>query len=316
MVGSDYLHKGIYALARAHRANAMAGHLGAALVAGRFFSEEHDGIDDRVHAAVQGELDRVIAGEESWFDPEKVGITIPELFKPLPDGPSQPERVHSIADALSHNIDRLRQSGHNVIFAAMAMRAFHDYPRLATPSIVDGVCKLIEAFDGAPPGRQYYGKERGWINGDEVQLPIDDGLPPYADEQEMVDVVIDELIHTASEHRQGCGGLWHVISHAAALTELSRLGYEDLARSGLEAQGHHVRLWRVLPNLEEELGAMKRAEHDPRTPEFWATGTLKRDSARLTHRIKTLFGFSTLIRFVDDDVKRKQAEESFLYLMA
>jgi hypothetical protein len=36
----------------------------------------------------------------------------------------------------------------------------------------------------------------------------------------------------------------------------------------------------------------------------------------LTHRIKTLYGFFTLARFLEDQEKRTRAEEQFLYLMA
>ncbi len=43
---------------------------------------------------------------------------------------------------------------------------------------------------------------------------------------------------------------------------------------------------------------------------------LKRDEARLTHRIKTLYGFYTIRRFIEDAATRKDAEEAFLYLMA
>ena len=243
-------------------------------------------------------------------------LTVAELFEPLPDGTPRPELVDSIAEALSHNIDGLRQSGHNVIFAALAIRALHEPPEHATPSVIGGVRKLVECFNGAGPGRQYFGKERGWVAGDEVSLPADNNPPPYADERAMAEVVVGELIRTASEHRQGCGGLWHIINHAAALTELSRLGYSDLAREGFAAHRHHVRLWQALPNLEDELGVLRPAEHDPRTPEYWTTGELKRDSARLTHRIKTLYGFFTLLRFVEDCGKRREAEERFLYLMA
>ena len=68
--------------------------------------------------------------------------------------------------------------------------------------------------------------------------------------------------------------------------------------------------------MEEELGAVERALRDPRTAEYWTTGTLGRDSARLTHRIKTLYGFFKLLRLVEDSTKRKKAEERLLYLMA
>ena len=52
MVDFDYLYKGLCAMARAHRANTMAGHLGAAVVAGYFFGEEHHDLDKRVVGSV------------------------------------------------------------------------------------------------------------------------------------------------------------------------------------------------------------------------------------------------------------------------
>ena len=165
------------------------------------------------------------------------------------------------------------------------------------------------------PGRGYYGKKKGWLTGNKFSLPKDDNFPPYQNEQQMANVVIDELIATASVHKQGFGGLWHIINHAAGIIELSLFGYQSLARQSLAAHRHHVRLWRSLPDVEAELGALKKADHDPRQPEFWMTGTLKRDQARLTHRIKTLYGFSAVLRFVQDEGKRERAEDSLLYLM-
>ena len=131
----------------------------------------------------------------------------------------------------------------------------------------------------------------------------------------MANVVMDELIATGSIRRQGFGSLWHVINHAAAITELSRYGYEALAQRGLAAHHQHVRFWRSLPDLEAELGPAEKAGHDPRTAAFWTSGELNRDSARLTHRIKTLYGFYTLARLINDDTKLKQAEDKLRYLM-
>jgi hypothetical protein len=148
-----------------------------------------------------------------------------------------------------------------------------------------------------------------------VVLTQDTDFPPYQDQLEMANVVMDELIATAALHRQGFGGLWHVINHAAALTELSRFGYDDLAKQGLAAHHHHVRLWRSLPDLQEELGPMQKSQQDPRTAEYWKSGDLRRDSARLTHRIKTLYGFHALARLIANAGKRKAAERELLYLM-
>lgn len=131
----------------------------------------------------------------------------------------------------------------------------------------------------------------------------------------MAEVTINEVIETAAIKKQGYGGLWHIINHAAAITELERFGYKQVALQALPAHHHHLRLWRSLPDVEKELGAVVASQHDPRQPAYWA-GMLKRDQARLTHRVKTLYGFFTLKRFIEDEATKKKAEAAFLYLMA
>ena len=316
MIDFDYLYKGLCGLANAHKASALAGHLGAAVVAGYFWGEDDAELDDGVCEGVEKELDRIIKGEEAfWFNSKKAGITSPELFEPLPKEKPQENLIPSIAEALGENIGGTRQSGHNVIFASLAIRALHDHPEYATPTIVDGIQKLIRGFNGVTAGRGYYGKKKGWLPGEQVDVPIDDGFALYKSEREMVKVVIDELINTVSIRRQGFGGMWHIINHTAAITELSRAGYRFLARKGFAAHQHHVRLWRSLPDVKQELGELKKSDVDPRVAEYW-TGNLKRDEARLTHRIKTLYGFHTILRFIDDPETRKKAKDSVLHLMA
>jgi len=316
MVEFEYLYRGLCGLAQSHRASALAGHLGAAVAAGYFFGEEHPDLDERVTDAVQGELDRIIAGEEGiWFNQQRAGITITELFEALPEAEPQPNRINLIADALAENIDQTRQSGHNVIFAAIAIRALKDHPEFATPPMVDGIRQLIRGFNGAVPGRGYYGKDRGWISGQNVELPEQSDLPPYESLADMAEVVIGELVSAGGMRRQGFGGLFHLINHAAGLTELSQYGFEALANRGLPAHHQHLRLWRSLPDVEEELGKLVRAQHDPLTPDYWNDKPSDQWSARLTHRIKTLYGFHTLLRYVEDEQKRTAAREQFLYLM-
>jgi hypothetical protein len=316
MIDSRYLYQGLCGLARAHLASPMAGHLGAALLAGRFFAEEHPDLDAGVYAGIARDLDRIVAGEESlWFDPEAAGITVPEMFAPFPLGSPAREPVGSIATALSANIDRTRQSGHNAIFASLAIRALELHPEHATAEIVDGIRHLIERFDRAGPGRGYYGSKRGWLKGDAVTLSNDDGLPSYLDETDMARVVIDELIRDVSMRRQGFGGIFHLINHARALLDLSRAGHGALASRGLAAHHHHLRLVRSLPDLSHELGELARTRHDPLTPEHWSQTESVQFSAWLTHRIKTLYAFRGLLRSIDDAGKRRLAEDAFLHLM-
>ena len=315
MVGFDYLAKGLYAMSRAHHVNTMAGHLGAAVVAGYFIAEQHPDLDARVYQGIEAELNRIIHGE-SVFSPRKnAAISVAEMFEPLAKERSKENLIDGITDALADNIDQTRESGHNVIFAAIAIRALKDHPEFATPSVTDGIRKLIVGFNDAAPGNGYYGKQKGRIDGRKVPLPKDDAFPPYADSQAMANAVLDELIQHASERRQGFGGIWHVINHAAALAELGRYGYRELATKGLAAHHQHMLLWKTLPNVADELGPETPTEHDPRTPAFWQSGDIRRDRARLDHRIKTLYGFDALVKLVEDKTRRKQGNHKLRYLM-
>lgn len=317
MVRFDYLHKGLCAMARAHRANTMVGHLGAAVTAGYFFGEERTDLDPRIYAAVEGELDRIMGGGETiWYDQEKAGLPIADLFEPFPDQPPVENPGAAIAKALMNNIAKTRQSGHNVIFASLAIRALRDHPEQAGAKIVSGIGKLIAGFDKVGPGRGYYGREKGWKQGNEVVLADDDGVPPYRSTLDMAARVVAELIASAPLRRRGFGGLFHLINHAAALLELERLGYPELVRTGLPAHRRHLRLWKSLPDLSGELGPLVKAERSPTDPAYWPHPESAQWSGWLTHRVKTLFGFSVLLETVGDAGQRREAEKQFLYLMA
>lgn len=317
MIGFNYLHRGLSAMAHAHRANSMAGHLGAAVVAGYFFGEDQPDLSAAVIDGVERELDRIVAGDESlWFNPDVAGVTIPQLFELVPITDVREDRIIELPSALSENIGQLRQSGHNVIFASIAIRALQNHPQFAAAEMIDGLVQLIRSFDDAGPGRGYYGEAQGWIEGDPSSLPPDP-LPPYRDLPAMADAVIDELIASASLRRRGYGSLFHIINHAAALIELSRLGFDDLAQRGLPAHHVHLRLWQALPDVSAELGSLEAADYDPLTPEYWQPPVDSTQwSAHLTHRIKTLYGFYNLLRSVDEPSRRDKAEAQFRYLMA
>lgn len=314
MVDFDYFVKGLNALARAHRVNTMAGHLGAAVVAGYFISEQNPDLGEKVYDGIESQLKLIIAGRSVFSPRKRAPITVAEMFKPFPKEKPKQDLIDGIAAALSRNIDKTRQSGHNVIFAAIAIRALKDHPDLATPSITDGIRKLIAGFNGKTPGNGYYGKKKGRIDGRRVILPKDDARP-YASLEAMAKTVMAELIDHASQRRQGFGGLTHLINHAAALAELAQYGYKKLARNGLAGHYHHLRLWRTLPDLTKELGAPTAAKSDPGTKAFWKSAKVDRAHAKLTHRVKTLYGFDALAELIEDKARRKKAEAELRYLL-
>lgn len=315
MVEFAYLLKGLCAMARAHHVNTMSGHLGAAVITGYFIGEQHPDLDDKVYDGIEAELERIIRGE-SVFSPRKgAALNAPAMFEPFPKEQPNEELIHGIADALSANIDRARESGHNVIFASIAIRALKDHPDLATPSITDGIRKLIAGFNNASPGSGYYGKEKGRIDGRKITLPNDDGIAPFPDLPTMANTVVDDLIQHAAQRREGFGGPWHIINHGAALAELARYGYRELAIRGLPAFHEHYRLFHTVPDVSDEKGAETPTEYDPLTPNFWNPEKIRRERAHLTHRIKTIYGFDELAELVESKTKREQGTDKLRYLM-
>lgn len=318
-VDESYLRKGLNALARAHHMSAMAGHLGASLVAGYFIGSQRPDLDPDVYKGIEGDLDRVVAGESVFGAKMKKNSKIKdsELFENFPKEKPNESLIDGIAEALEKNIGAPRESGHNVIFASIAIHALRKYPDFATPSIVDGVRKLVSLFDNAHPGSGYYGKGKGRIYGNKVNLPEEsDGEPLYKDLKGMAEAVFDEIIsQDPNVHKQGYGGLVHVNNHAAAIADIAENGYPELVPTAIESHLRHLRLWRNLPNVANEFGPQPFSEFSPFAAEYWRSGQIPYDRALLTHRVKTMYGFGELKEAVDDAQKTEQAYMKLRYMM-
>lgn len=318
MIDFEYLSKGLNAMARAHQMSSMAGHLGASLVAGYFVGEQRPGMEPEVYVGIEDDLERVMRGESVFGKrmSKNSKLADSELFVAFPKEKPDETLIDGIAEALAKNIDQPRQSGHNVIFAAIAIRALKEHPEFATPSVVEGIRKLMALFNGATPGNGYYGKEKGRIHGHKIKLPDADDFPQYKDVADMANVVLDELIALDPKVvRQGYGGLVHINNHAAAIADLADYGYRELVPKALESHHRHVRLWRNLPNVADEFGPLKFSKRGPHSSGYWTSGDIPYDRALLTHRVKTMFGFDELVAEVEDDKKRVQAYQQLRYLM-
>jgi len=318
MIEFEYLKKGLNAMARAHRTGSMTGHLGAAAVAGYFFGEQRPGLDREVVDGIESDLDKVIAGESVFGKRmyRNAELADRELFADFPEERPDEGLVDAIAEALGRTIGDVRQSGHNVIFGSLAIRALREHPEFATPSIVDGIVSLLRQFDGAHPGSGYYGKERGRIRGNRVAAEDVGEDPGYTDVEGMARAVFDEMIALEPDvHRQGYGGLVHVINHAAAIADLADYGHAGFVPRALASHRRHLQLWRGLPDLAAELGPVPVSATLPTAPRYWTSGEVPYDRALLTHRAKTLFGFAELAGAVDLGDREDRAYEKFRYLM-
>lgn len=317
MIDFHYLSKGLNALARAHHMGSMAGHLGAAVVAGYFVGEQRPDLDPDVAKGIEDDLERILRGESVFGKnmAKKSKLTDPELFEPFPGQKPDESLIDGIAEALEKSIDQPRQSGHNVIFASLAIRALREHPEYSTPAVVEGIRKLMALFNQSHPGSGYYGRERGRIHGNRIRLP-DDGVPPYRDLEGMAVAVFDEVISQKPEvHRVGYGGLVHIVNHAAAIADLAGYGYGELVPRAIRSHRRHLRLWRTLPNVADEKGPVKVSRFTPHTAAYWTSGKVPYDRALLTHRVKTMFGFDELAAAVGEEEKEKEAYDKLRYWM-
>jgi len=313
-----YLEKGLNALARAHQMSSMAGHLGASLIAGYYVGVQRPNLDAEVRVGIQGDLERVIGGESVFGKKmsRKTTLEDPDLFEAFPKQRADETLIDGIAERLERSVDQPRQSGHNVIFASLAIRALKDHPEYATPAVVDGILKLLALFNNEHPGSGYYGKAKGRIQGHKILLPDDLVGSQYDDIEGMVVAVLDEAISQDPEvHRIGYGGLVHIINHAAAIADLALFGYPQLASRAIQSHRQHFRLWQNLPNVADEMGPLQVSKFSPHSPEYWTSGEVPYDRALLTHRVKTMFGFGELATAVDEDMKEKAAYDKLRYIM-
>lgn len=306
----DYLKRGLLALSRAHRANTMSGHFGAALVATELLLIDHPELPSGVVDALHGELDRLMSGEESWFNPDSAEVTVPGMFEDAPvEG--EPVPVAGLAAVLGESMDQLRQSGHNVIFGALTLRGLHQRPELATAELVDGIQQLFQMFCTTGPGRTYLSAEK-WV--DPRQVPLEDDPEPYTDEADLVRRTLDLVREHATDTRRTLGSQHHIINHAAALVDLRRLGYAELGEQGLPIHRDHIRWWLNSPELSAELGSRKASTADAITAEYWANADLDRGSALLSHRPKTIYGFEILASATGDEKLVAEARQGLKYL--
>ena len=318
MIDFDYLSKGLNALARAHHMSSMAGHLGAAVVAGYFVGEQRPDLDPEVCQGIEGDLERILRGESVFGKnmSKQSKLADAELFAAFPKQKPDESLVDGIAEGLAKSLSKPRESGHNVIFASLAIRALKEHPEFATPAVVDGIRKLMKLFEGSHPGSGYYGKERGRIHGNKITLPDDDGTPEYDDIEGMAVAVLDAVIGQDPKiNRIGYGSLVHVVNHAAAIADLANYGYPELVPSAVRSHRQHLRLWRNLPDVADEKGPKKVSKFTPHTAAYWTSGDVPYDRALLTHRVKTMYGFDELAGAVEEDAKEKQAYDKLRYLM-
>jgi len=282
MLSERYLMSGLDALCRAHEGDYFAdGHRGAAMVSAWFLCREAE-----VEAGAVGVIEGLI--EAQWAGTE--------LFAPFPDERSEPQRLGPIIESMAANVGPLRQAGHNVIFPALALKAFAQRPELVTRTRVEGLCRLIGRFESA----------------DDLVLEAGDELPAFGSPEAMAEYVLAEILRTmhAFEGR-GQGWSGHMLTHGRAVLDLLQLGYRDLAQQAWEAFGLYVKRARLGPlDTDRPMPEHPPSDCGPLEARYW--DRRRGMDLGLGHALKYPYGFYGLMGLArDDDLRGRCAAEAY-----
>jgi hypothetical protein len=218
------------------------------------------------------------------------------LFENIPQGPQVPDAETRILKSLERTIGAYRTGsagGHNVIYAAMALKVHREFPKLFDDPIVEGVCDLISACD----------------NGEEKSYTSDDlaGFPGFCEPQS-IHHVIDNVLRDLN---RDVGFHTHIMTHGQGLLELDRLGYSRMAIAGAKAHLAHVasdQQWKTTVNLKD-WSRERPASHSPLTPEYW-----KKEAAVANwhggHSFKYVYSFFEIKRAFPNHPQLGEAEKS------
>jgi hypothetical protein len=284
-IGRRELVKGLDGMSRvADRGNDpfTGGHTAAAVMSSAFFCREQ-----KIDADTQKEILALVEAR----------LLKGPLYAPRPEEKPDPELVAGLVKDLDAGIDRLRRSGHNIIFADISLKTLREVPEAATPERVAGLRKMVRSF-GAGKGA-----------GPAVKNGV--ARVDLSDETKFVRFVFEEYLKALDLYLHGRGHhgfAGHLLTVGHSLLELKRMGYTETAGKGVEAYWQFVRQARD----GADLGGTKVKDAPPKPPtplarEYWA-GPGRRAAGAIvsSHLIKYPYSFFALAKELrDDDLKRR-----------
>ena len=181
-----------------------------------------------------------------------------------------------------------------------AIRALREVPGLGTTSIISGLCSLLDFIYGTEPSP-------------ENEYHTAHPLPPYDAEEQIIRLTFECFMRPQRLYFGPYSnvGIVHYITHADALLELSRLGYQDIARKGYDAHRCHINTsGRFTP--DERHKPCVPAEYGPMTSEYWEQEVTGED---IGHQFKMAESFTRLWNRLEDGDLKVAAHDRMLHIM-
>lgn len=276
MLDSSYLVIGLDGLGHAHGKEYFRdGHLAASIIAAYYLCHENN-----LHEATQDLI-------KSRIDEE---LRNDAIFRPAPDEPADSSLLRQLLDTLTIGIGDLREVGHNIIFGAIALKAFRDCPKAITPSRIEGICRLIEGFTSTQ----------------NVELDDNDGIPGIADESALIRFIFEEYLRSVwlyAGYGQGRAG--HLLTVGHAIIELRRLGHPELAAQAHAAYRMYISTIRRGPEAtNQRIPEHPLSSMTPLDYRYWKQRKPVRPG--LGHAFKYAYSFYNLLHSLDDPQLKKR----------
>jgi hypothetical protein len=213
------------------------------------------------------------------------------LFAPLPEQPPAPRELERLLESLARHFGTHRHIGHDVIYQSLALRVMREHPETVTPSRVEGLLRMAEAYGntGAPEASPSDGRH---------------------DPRDFSKWILDAFIRSTDV--QLVLGHGHLLTFAHAVLDLYALGYTDVAR---RAEGGLRRFAEDCIKAKSGVRTVERPatsyDWQPESRDYWThlpAGVLERDTG---HVIKYAYAFTGFCRLARDPALVAKARECY-----
>ena len=181
-----------------------------------------------------------------------------------------------------------------------AIRALREVPGLGTTSIISGLCSLLDFIYGTEPSP-------------ENEYHTAHPLPPYDAEEQIIRLTFECFMRPQRLYFGPYSnvGIVHYLTHADALLELSRLGYQDIARRGHDAHRCHINTSGQFTPDERHKPCVP-AEYDTMTSTYWEQEVTGTD---IGHQFKVADSYARLSKRLEDGRLKVAAHDRMLHIM-
>lgn len=230
----------------------LHGHIGAEILTNTFFILEFEP-DTALRNAILHRIEKTIQSKRDYFD-EQIRED------------AENHNTTLIEKSLKENIYRLSTAGHGVIFGTLILKAIKQLDGWLPGKVHDGLVALLKNTQKDHAGRYYEYHDYQNIQIDLTDAPDFD--TPYAAARYcMTNQGYFENQAIAGKFYFFHSNQIHDITHVNALVILDELGFESMAKRGLQELSKQVKLGGTKPPDAEAYESKEM--FNPYAPSFW-----------------------------------------------